>query len=216
MSYTSSIILIRSSLVKPFANKVFSFLTFKIPYAILIRTSTKSDLREERDEMKKQPKFRRELLKFNQINKELNDIGNYGEVIRLQADSNPAAGLDKELIKINAEHQIELKQAADYTGNSNYGGDITLASKEGLALLAITWQTRGYFSADKTYIPTNSWTELTKKNISLSADIDLTGTGILGIERDSENTTAYTGTFYGNGKKITLAIGEQYGFRNKT
>ena len=152
----------------------------------------------------------------NNTNKELNDIGNYGEVIRLQADSNPTAGLDKELIKINAEHQIELKQAADYTGNSNYGGDITLASKEGLVLLAITWQTRGYFSADKTYIPTNSWTELTKKNISLSADIDLTGTGILGIERDSENTTAYTGTFYGNGKKITLAIGEQYGFRNNT
>lgn len=152
----------------------------------------------------------------NNTNKELNDIGNYGEVIRLQADSNSAAGLDKELIKINAEHQIELKQAADYTGNSNYSGDITLASKEGLALLAITWQTRGYFSADKTYIPTNSWTELTKKNIFLSADIDLTGTGILGIERDSENTTAYTGTFYGNGKKITLAIGEQYGFRNNT
>lgn len=152
----------------------------------------------------------------NNTNKELNDIGNYGEVIRLQADSNPTAGLDKELIKINAEHQIELKQAADYTGNSNYGGDITLASKEGLALLAITWQTRGYFSADKTYIPTNSWTELTKKNISLSADIDLTGTGILGIERDSENTTVYTGTFNGNGKKITLAIGEQYGFRNNT
>ena len=156
------------------------------------------------------------FIRTNAANKELNDIGNYGEVIRLQADSNPTAGLDKELIKINAEHQIELKQAADYTGNSNYSGDITLASKEGLALLAITWQTRGYFSADKTYIPTNSWTELTKKNISLSADIDLTGTGILGIERDSENTNAYTGTFYGNGKKITLAIGEQYGFRNNT
>ena len=152
----------------------------------------------------------------NNTNKELNDIGNYGEVIRLQADSNPTAGLDKELIKINAEHQIELKQAADYTGNSNYSGDITLASREGLALLAITWQTRGYFSADKAYIPTNSWKELTKKNISLSADIDLTGTGILGIERDSENNTAYTGTFDGKGKKITLAIGEQYGFRNNT
>lgn len=152
----------------------------------------------------------------NNTNKELNDIGNYGEVIRLQADSNPMAGLDKELIKINAEHQIELKQAADYTGNSNYSGDITLASREGLALLAITWQTRGYFSADKAYIPTNSWKELTKKNISLSADIDLTGTGILGIERDSENNTAYTGTFDGKGNKIILAIGEQYGFRNNT
>lgn len=149
----------------------------------------------------------------NYTNKELNDIGNYGEVIRLQADSNPMAGLDKELIKINAEHQIELKQAADYTGNS---GDITLASKEDLALLAITWQTHGYFSADRVNINTNSWTNLRTKNISLSADIDLTGTGILGIERDSENNAAYTGTFYGNGNKITLAIGEQYGLRNNT
>lgn len=150
----------------------------------------------------------------NNTNKELNDIGNYGEVIRLQADSNPAAGLDKELIKINAEHQIELKQAADYTGNSSYSGDITLASKEGLALLAITWQTRGYFSADKTYIPTNSWTELTKKNISLSADIDLTGTGILGIERDIEDrNNPYKGNFDGDKHTIKLAIGETYGQR---
>lgn len=154
------------------------------------------------------------FIRTNAANKELNDIGNYGEVIRLQADSIPTAGLDKELIKINAEHQIELKQASDYTGNSNYSGDITLASKEGLALLAITWQTRGYFSADKTYIPTNSWTELTKKNIFLSADIDLTGTGILGIERDIEDkNNPYKGNFDGNNHTINLAIGETYGQR---
>lgn len=150
----------------------------------------------------------------NNTNKELNDIGNYGEVIRLQADSNPAAGLDKELIKINAEHQIELKQAADYTGNSNYGGDITLASKEGLALLAITWQTRGHFSADRENINTKSWTNLRTKTISLSADIDLTGTGILGIERDiEEKNNPYKGNFEGNKHTIKLAIGETYGQR---
>ncbi len=150
----------------------------------------------------------------NHTNKELNDIGNYGEVIRLQADSNPTAGLDKELIKINAEHQIELKQAADYTGNSNYGGDITLASKEGLALLAITWQTRGYFSADSVNINTKSWANLRTKKISLSADIDLTGTGILGIERDIEDKSKpYEGNFDGNNHTINLAIGETYGQR---
>lgn len=150
----------------------------------------------------------------NNTNKELNDIGNYGEVIRLQADSNPTAGLDKELIKINAEHQIELKQAADYTGNSNYGGDITLASKEGLALLAITWQTRGYFSADSVNINTKSWEKLRKKNIFLSADIDLTGTGILGIERNIEDKSKpYEGNFEGKKHTIKLAIGETYGQR---
>ena len=150
----------------------------------------------------------------NNINKELNDIGNYGEVIRLQADSNPTAGLDKELIKINAEHQIELKQAADYTGNSNYSGDITLASKEGLALLAITWQTRGYFSADSVNINMKSWENLRKKNIFLSADIDLTGTGILGIERNIEDKSKpYEGNFDGNNHTINLAIGETYGQR---
>lgn len=150
----------------------------------------------------------------NNTNKELNDIGNYGEVIRLQADSNPATGLDKELIKINAEHQIELKQVADYTGNSSYSGDITLASKEGLALLAITWQTRGYFSADSVNINTKSWENLRKKNIFLSADIDLTGTGILGIERNIEDKSKpYEGNFDGNNHTINLAIGETYGQR---
>lgn len=150
----------------------------------------------------------------NNTNKELNDIGNYGEVIRLQADSNPTAGLDKELIKINAEHQIELKQAADYTGNSSYSGDITLASKEELALLAITWQTRGYFSADSVNINTKSWEKLRKKNIFLSADIDLTGTGILGIERNIEDKSKpYEGNFEGKKHTIKLAIGETYGQR---
>lgn len=154
------------------------------------------------------------FIRTNAANKELNDIGNYGEVIRLQADSNPTAGLDKELIKINAEHQIELKQAADYTGNSNYSGDITLASKEGLALLAITWQTRGYFSADSVNINTKSWENLRKKNIFLSADIDLTGTGILGIERNIEDKSKpYEGNFDGNNYTINLAIGETYGQR---
>lgn len=154
------------------------------------------------------------FIRTNAANKELNDIGNYGEVIRLQADSNPTAGLDKELIKINAEHQIELKQAADYTGNSNYSGDITLASKEGLALLAITWQTRGYFSADSVNINTKSWENLRKKNIFLSADIDLTGTGILGIERNIEDKSKpYEGNFDGNNHTINLAIGETYGQR---
>lgn len=154
------------------------------------------------------------FIRTNAANKELNDIGNYGEVIRLQADSNPTAGIDKELIKINAEHQIELKQAADYTGNSNYSGDITLASKEGLALLAITWQTRGYFSADSVNINTKSWENLRKKNIFLSADIDLTGTGILGIERNIEDKSKpYEGNFDGNNHTINLAIGETYGQR---
>lgn len=154
------------------------------------------------------------FIRTNAANKELNDIGNYGEVIRLQADSNPAAGLDKELIKINAEHQIELKQATAYQGNSNYSGDITLASKEGLALLAITWQTRGYFSADSVNINTKSWENFRKKNIFLSADIDLTGTGILGIERDIEDKSKpYEGNFDGNNHTIKLAIGETYGQR---
>lgn len=59
-------ILIRAWLVNP--------LTLKIPHVILVPASTKSDLKKVRNGMQKQPNFRRELLKFNQINKELNDI----------------------------------------------------------------------------------------------------------------------------------------------
>lgn len=145
----------------------------------------------------------------------VNDIGNYGEILRLK-DANGAAatGLSTDLITITADHKVTLKApSAAYGGN-----EISIASADDFALLAITWNSQGYFSADAGNINSQTWMNLFAKNITLAADINLTGTGIIGFTRDNRiadnEQYAYSGILDGGTHKITLAIGETFGRRN--
>ena len=150
-------------------------------------------------------------IRSNSVSK-INDIGNYGEVIRLKADtttSDAQGGLDSELLSINEEHVIQYK-------NQNFSlhdTDITISSKEDLALLSIAWNSRGFFSADSNLTDKN-WTTLQSKNINFTADVNLKNTGIIGISRDIDDS-AYTGNINGNPHTLTLSIGEAYGFKGK-
>ena len=145
-------------------------------------------------------------------NFKINDIGNYGEVIRLKANtttSDAQGGLDSELLSINEEHVIQYK-------NQNLSlsdADITINSKEDLALLSIAWNSRGAFSADPN-LTTNNWTTLQSKNINFTADVNLKNTGIIGISRDISDN-AYTGNINGNNHTLTLSIGETYGCKGE-
>lgn len=150
-------------------------------------------------------------IRSNSVSK-INDIGNYGEVIRLKADtttSDEQGGLDSELLSINEEHVIQYK-------NQNFSlhdTDITISSKEDLALLSIAWNSRGVFSADSN-LTTNNWTTLQSKNINFTADVNLKNTGIIGISRDIDDS-AYTGNINGNPNTLTLSIGETYGYKGE-
>lgn len=151
--------------------------------------------------------------KRSNTNSKINDIGNYGEVIRLKADkttSDEQGGLDSELLKIDPEsHEIGYEASVNLTGN-----DITISSKEDLALLSIAWNSRGVFSADSN-LTTNNWTMLKSKNINFTADVNLQNTGIIGISRDIDDKDAYTGNINGNDYTLTLSIGETYGYKGK-
>ena len=61
---------------------------------------------------------------------------------------------------------------------------------------------------------TNTSAVLLRTNLSISNDINLSGTGIVELTRDNGSNNAYTGTFEGNNHTITLAIGEAYGKKN--
>lgn len=140
----------------------------------------------------------------------INDIGNYGEVIRLKANtttSDAQGGLDSELLKIDpVSHEIGYGARVNLTGN-----DITISSKEDLALLSIAWNSRGVFSADSN-LKADNWTTLQNKNINFTADVNLKNTGIIGISRDIDDS-AYTGNINGNPNTLTLSIGETYGYK---
>lgn len=148
-------------------------------------------------------------IRSNSVSK-INDIGNYGEVICLKANQtipNAQGGLDSELLKIDpASHEIGYRASVNLTGN-----DITISSKEDLALLSIAWNSRGVFSADSN-LTADNWTTLQSKNVNFTADVNLQNTGIIGISRDIDDS-AYTGNINGDSHTLTLSIGETYGYK---
>lgn len=122
----------------------------------------------------------------------LDDIGGYGEVIRL------GGKLPKDFLTVD-------ESTGKLTVNGSNESAATISSVEDFARLAITWETNGVFKL----VSDANWSSM---GITLANDIDLTGTGIYGLSREGMGgDTPFTGTIDGGGHSITLSIGEAYG-----
>lgn len=141
----------------------------------------------------------------------IDDVYSYGQVIRL------GSKLGDNLITINDSHQWSFDSNLVKTGEA-----FALANINDFAKLAITWQTSGYFSAVEGVTNSNFASQVPSANITLSADINLSGTGLTGLAKDriplningvDENSHSFTATLNGNGHAISLAVGEPYGMR---
>lgn len=141
----------------------------------------------------------------------IDDVYSYGQVIRL------GSKLGDNLITINDSHQWSFDSNLVKTGEA-----FALANINDFAKLAITWQTSGYFSAVEGVTNSNFASQIPSANITLSADINLSGTGLTGLTKDrillningvDENSHSFTATLNGNGHAISLAVGEPYGMR---
>lgn len=150
---------------------------------------------------------RGQICRYNRqldINSGANDIGSYGQVYRLHS-----AGLSPGLLTLDAvTHQVTFGSTVAFSG-----GNLQLADKDRLAILAIAMQSQGVFSGVEGITAAN-YTELYRANITLTGDIDLRGTGVMGLTRDNTKETAYSGTLDGGGHTLRLAIGEKYGVEN--
>lgn len=123
---------------------------------------------------------------------ELDDIGGYGEVIRL------GGSLPKDFLTVDESTGTLTIKDSDRSA-------ATISSVEDFARLAITWETNGVFKG----VPDSNWSSM---EIALAGDIDLTGTGIYGLTREGaydDKTT--TNSINGNNHTLTLSIGEAYG-----
>lgn len=122
---------------------------------------------------------------------ELDDIGGYGEVIRL------GGKLPKDFLTVDDSGALVINGPIDSAA--------TIKSVEDFARLAITWETNGVFKL----VSDANWSSM---EITLSSDIDLTGTGIYGLTREGaydDKTT--TNPINGNNHTLKLSIGEAYG-----
>lgn len=158
---------------------------------------------------------------------EIDDLGGtqgaangYGEVIRLDGKKLP-----KDLIQINAStHRLEGPSASDWSWQLGYDTSkkwsdnnrtLNIKSAEDFACLALTVRfpslwigVYGFGGADGSVLFGSDVT------INLAGDIDLSGTGVVGLGFDSASKSqTFKGTFNGNNHTITLAIGEPYGMR---
>ena len=128
----------------------------------------------------------------------VDDIGNYGQVIRL------GDKLSSGLITIGDNNDIGFKV------HGSYG---TIDSADDFALHAIA-----YTTSDKFGLYNNSDT-IKNTSVTLTKSIDLTGTGIQGLTRDNgsdqwDGSAGNTGvTFNGGGHALTINTGEIYGIR---
>lgn len=137
------------------------------------------------------------------------DIGNWGEVIRLSAalDESDILNVDE------TAHTVTVK-----------GASTSISSLADFAALALNIQLNdgtssvGALYFENTY---NTSSRLLSSAISINCDIDLKGTGITGLTRDDGYSAggadvAFTGTISGSGHTVTLAAGEPYGIRGGT
>lgn len=125
-------------------------------------------------------------------NPELDDIGGYGEVIRLGGKLS-----DNFLTVDESTGTLTIK------GSDKSAG--TISSVEDFARLAITWETNGVFKG----VSDSNWSSM---EIALADDIDLTGTGVYGLTREGafdDKTTM--NSINGNNHTLMLSIGEAYG-----
>lgn len=144
----------------------------------------------------------------------IDDVYSYGQVIRL------GSKLGDNLITINDSHQWSFDSNLVKTGEA-----FALANINDFAKLAITWQTSGYFSAVEGVTDSNFASQVPSTNITLSADINLSDTGLTGLAKDrvpriidgiDENSHSFASTLNGNGHTISLAAGEPYGMRGNS
>lgn len=145
----------------------------------------------------------------------IDDVYTWGEVVRLtQSGINANEVVDET--HLATDHYVEIPAHSALNSISGLADFMKLAlsiqlktgdSPTDTSATGNTLKMKG--TASKTIL---------SSNITLNSDIDLRGTGITGLTRDNGDNNKYSGTFTGGSAsgnhKITLAIGEAYGYKS--
>lgn len=138
--------------------------------------------------------------------KKVEDVSPWGQVIRLIGD--------KTIEEAGVVKYDENAHTVTLNGLNAENNEYKIANTVDFMKLALCIQ---HNTATKSGAFTTSGCEtsasILKKNITLTGDVDLSGTGLRGLTRDDGGNTDFTGTLDGGNHKITLSIGEAYGYR---
>ncbi|MBR6918170.1 MAG: hypothetical protein IKN38_08305, partial [Clostridia bacterium] len=131
----------------------------------------------------------------------VDDVGDWGEVLRLKSDYNGLAESDFFTVDMT-NHTVTV------SAHEASMGTIKDFIKTALNI-QLNDQDRGSLKFASSASRRDT---LLATNLSISADISLEKTGIVSFMRDNGSLLGYSGTFEGNNHIVTLAIGEPYGY----
>ena len=156
------------------------------------------------------------------------DIGSWGEVLRITSANEYTGASDADTTSGSDTHIVSFDSTAHTV--TVQSPTLSIATTNDFIRTALNMQiNEGDKGALQFADDTNNSEKLhgssdSPSSISITADIYLSNTGIMGLMRDDgkrnashSNTTsdaAFVGTLDGNNHTVTLAIGEAYGMRN--
>ena len=146
------------------------------------------------------------LIRYSGQDRSGSDIGNWGAVVRL--GGNLTEGSDGVLFFDATAHTVRI--------NNGVGTDIK--DSNAFAAYALAFDLSNSYAGaggNAALIFASAVNPSSSQTVALTGNIDLTGTGILGIGKDSfeknESAQKFQGTFEGGDHTITLDIGTTYG-----
>ncbi|MBQ3888780.1 MAG: hypothetical protein II738_03430, partial [Clostridia bacterium] len=132
----------------------------------------------------------------------VDDLADWGEVLRLSS-ANGLSESDFFTVDMTA-HTVTV------TGHVQ-----NMATVKDFIKTALNMQLNDEDRGSLLFNSTTRKTAILAADLSITADIDLGGTGVSEFTRDNGDDV-YTGNFDGNSHTITLAIGEPYGVKNNS
>lgn len=133
----------------------------------------------------------------------VSDIGNWGEVIRV--DGTKLKESSSDLLAYDSVNHIVTVKSFDLSG---------ISKEQDFAALALTMQCSGAKTDGALRF---SGSAALDSHINLTGDnntiIDLTGTGVTGLMRDDGTQGAFTGSLNGGNRTVVLSIGDVYGVK---
>ena len=135
-----------------------------------------------------------------------NDIGNWGEVLRVDGKKLK----ETQTIEVSdTENLLSLDPAGHTVTISGFSAD-SIKSPQNFAALAMSYQCGGAKTEGALRL---SASVESNSDLKVAGDIDLTDTGITGFARDNGSQTEFTGILDGADHTITLDIGDVYGVK---
>ena len=143
------------------------------------------------------------LTRYSGADRSGSDIGNWGAVVRL--GENLTEGTDGAFTFDTAAHTVTV----------NNGTGAAISNTNDFVAYALAFDLSNTYKGGASALRIHTTVNPTKQNVVLTGNVDLTGTGVIGIGKDNTEKSAsaqtFTGTFDGGSYTVTLDIGTTYG-----